>query len=268
MGILDLPAPLLSWIDGEAGLLLGPTLRLAVWAVIGALLSMMIYRELTPQRRLALIEAATLRLRRRLDRHEGELGEAMPVILRMLGLSLLRLRLVLVPALVGALPVICLFVWASTNFDAELPSDPVAVAARVKPETFTAVVTPPRPRAVVAGPAVPSVAPHAAPGAKTAAKKGQPKPHVVALDASGQVVARVILKAPVETIQKRTWWNALIGNPGGYLPADGPIDRIDLDLPRIAYLPFGPDWLRGWEALFFGVMLMSSLGLKLAFRIR
>ena len=142
MGILDLPAPLLSWADGELGLVLGPSVRLAVWAIVGALISMTIYRELTPQRRLALIEVATRRIRVRLDRHEGELGEAMPVILRMLRLSLLRLRLVLLPALVGALPVICLFVWASSTFNAKLPSDPVAVVARAKPDTFTAVVTP------------------------------------------------------------------------------------------------------------------------------
>ncbi len=266
MGILDLPAPLLSWADGELGLVLGPSVRLAVWAIVGALISMTIYRELTPQRRLALIEVATRRIRVRLDRHEGELAEAMPVILRMLRLSLLRLRLVLLPALVGALPVICLFVWASSTFNAKLPSDPVAVVARAKPDTFTAVVTPARPRALVAGPAAPSVAP--APAHPTNAKKVAPKPHVVARDPAGQVVARVALKAPVETIQKRTWWNALIGNPAGYLPANGPVDRIDLDLPRMVYLPFGPDWLRGWEALFFGVMLLSSIGLKVAFRIR
>lgn len=266
MGILDLPAPLLSWIDGELGLVLGPSLRLAAWAVVGALLSMTIYRELTPQRRLALIEAATLRVRRRLDRHEGDIGEAMPVILRMLSLSLLRLRLVLLPAVVGGLPVIFLFVWASSTFNATLPSAPVA--ARAEPATFTAVVRPPSPHAVVAGPAVPSEAPLPAPAAQAADRRGKPKPHVIALDPGGQVVARVTLRAPVETIQKRSWWNILIGNPGGYLPADGPIDRIDLDLPRIVYLPFGPDWLRGWEAFFIGVMVLSSVGLKVALRIR
>ncbi len=266
MGILDLPAPLLSWADGELGLVLGPSLRLAVWAILGSLLSMTIYRELTPQRRLALIEAATRRIRFRLDRHEGELGEAMPTILRMLKLSLLRLRLVLLPALVAALPVICLFVWASSTFNAKLPSNPVAVVARAKPDSFTAEVTPPRARPVVTAPAAPSLGPAPAHAATT--KKGPSKAHVVARAPDGQVVARVALKAPVETIEKRTWWNALIGNPGGYLPADGPVDRIDLDLPRMVYLPFGPDWLRGWEALFFSVMLLSSIAIKVTFRIR
>jgi hypothetical protein len=267
MGILDLPAPVLSWIDGELGLVLGPAFRLVIWAAMAALISMTIYRELTPQRRLAVIEVATLRIKRRLDRHEGELAEAMPIILRMLRLSLLRLRLVLLPALVGALPVICLFLWASSTFNAELPRDPVAVVAKARPDSFTAVVTPPRAHAVVAGPATSAVT-TTTPARPPVAGKGARQPHVVARDPNGQVVVRVALKAPVETIEKRAWWNALIGNPGGYLPANGPIDRIDLNLPRMVYLPFGPDWLRGWEALFFGVMLLSSIGLKLALRIR
>jgi hypothetical protein len=45
-------------------------------------------------------------------------------------------------------------------------------------------------------------------------------------------------------LQKRQWWNSLIGNPIGYLPESSPLEWIDLDLPEKEYLPFGPTWLR------------------------
>ena len=35
MGIFDLPAPLLSWLDGGLGTVAPPTLRLALWGLIG-----------------------------------------------------------------------------------------------------------------------------------------------------------------------------------------------------------------------------------------
>lgn len=246
MGILDIPIPLLNWIDGLLSSFLGPGPRLAFWAVLGAVLSMLIYRLLTPQRRIAGIERITRRLRRRLDQHEGELREGFSLIGKMLRLSLERLRLVVGPALVGALPIIFLVVWASTSFDAMLPRNSEEVTAKVVPSSYTAVVS---------------------------RRGGAPdvsgsKLHVTALDRSGQVVESLPIKAPVTQIHKWTWWNILVGNPAGYLPSDGPVDLILLDLPRARYLPFGPDWLRGWEALFFGVTLLAALALKFALKIR
>lgn len=250
MGLLDLPAPLLSWLDDLLGDLLGPAVRLALWAASGAAFSMLLYRELTPQRRIALIEKATLRVRRRLDQHEGDFVEAMPLILRMLRLSLERLRLVVGPALIGALPIVCLAVWANASYDVVMPKDAAtlsALSASALPATYKAIIIS-----------------HDDPSAT----QGSAKARVMALDRKGDVVEEVPIGARVSNIHKRAWWNFVIGNPGGYLPADGPVEAIHLDLPKAQYLPFGPSWLRGWEGLFFTVALLSSLVLKFALKIR
>jgi hypothetical protein len=59
----------------------------------------------------------------------------------------------------------------------------------------------------------------------------------------------------------------LLGNPAGYLPDHGPLERIDLEIPAKEYLPVGPAWLKAWYVLFFGVLLIASLAIKVSARI-
>ena len=68
-------------------------------------------------------------------------------------------------------------------------------------------------------------------------------------------------------IHQRRWWNALIGNPAGYLPSPGDVDAVHLGMPRPEFLPLGPEWLRGWMAYFFGVVIVLSLLLKFLWRL-
>ena len=90
---------------------------------------------------------------------------------------------------------------------------------------------------------------------------------IVVLDDAGTVVERFLLSAPVPTIHKRQWWNALIGNPIGYLPDSSRLEWIELGLPQQEYLSVGPSWLRAWYVVFFGVLLAASLAIMVAARI-
>lgn len=58
-----------------------------------------------------------------------------------------------------------------------------------------------------------------------------------------------------------------IGSPAGYLPSPGDVDAVELTLPHNEYLPFDPDWLGGWLALFFGFVALGSLLLKFLWRL-
>ena len=53
----------------------------------------------------------------------------------------------------------------------------------------------------------------------------------------------------------------------GYLPRPGDVEAVELALPREELLPVGPDWLRGWIPVFFGVLLLASLALKFIWRL-
>jgi hypothetical protein len=239
VGLLDLPAPLFGWLDGLLSSFASPSLRLVLWGVIGAVLSMGAYWLLSPQKRIAQAKADAIGARRALDAYDGEFADAWPLIGRVLSAAIRQLGLVTLPALLASLPVLTLLVWLGTAYGYTFPGD-AEIPVRTVPEA----------------------------GATRAQAVQAPAGHeVVVLDAAGTVVERISLSAPVPTIHKRQWWNALVGNPIGYLPYSSRLEWIELGLPQKQYLTVGPAWLRAWYVVFLGVLLAASLAIKVAARI-
>ena len=63
-------------------------------------------------------------------------------------------------------------------------------------------------------------------------------------------------------VAQPSWLDWLVRNPAGNLPADAPVELIEFGLPSQQLQPFGPDWLRGWEAIFFSTLIIASLWLR------
>ena len=246
MGLLDLPAPLLAWVDAALAGLIPAPLRLLLWGLFAAAISMGLYLALSPQRRIALAKADALDARAALDRFDGEFSEAWPLIRTVLGTAFRQLALITGPAILSSLPVLALLVWLSNAYGHAFPTNHADVTIRTVPQELEAHLE-------ATSPAVATSA---------------PSPHqIVVRDRAGQIVDRVSWNAPVPTLHKREWWNLLLGNPAGYLPDHSPLQRLDLELPLQHYLPVGPDWLRPWYVPFFGVLLLASLAIKVVARI-
>ncbi len=247
MGFFDLPGPLFAWVDGHVLGFLPPLARLIVWAVIGAVVSMALYWLLSPQERITRLKARLTDAQRALDAHEGEFREALPLIGATLRLALRQVAVVTVPAVLASLPLLFLLVWVYGAYAHAFP---------VPADQVNVQVTPARFQARWGASADP-------PGSANSAR-----PLLTITDEGGHVLDRITVPAPVGAISPHRWWNVFFGNPAGYLPADGPVQRIDMDWPERIYLPFGPRWLAGWEAVFFLVLVVCSVVIKFAFRIQ
>ncbi|MGH6899606.1 MAG: hypothetical protein ACREJ5_24150 [Geminicoccaceae bacterium] len=246
MGLFDLPAPLFAWFDDVLRGFAPAPLRLALWGLIAAVVSMGAYLVLSPQRRITRAKADALAARRALDAYDGDFADAWPLIRDVLRSAFRQLALVTWPAILSSLPVLALLAWMSTTYGHEFPTQSDAVEIQTVPQDLEARLE-----------TVPSVADPAAPSHH----------QIVVIDRSGHVVDRVPWQAPVPTIHKREWWNILLGNPAGYLPDHGALERIYLDIPAKEYLPLGPTWLKAWYVPFFGVLLAASLAIKVSARI-
>ena len=227
MGLLDLPAPFFDFVDRSLLGALPPLLRLILWAIAGAAVSLALYRLLSPQRRIAQAKAAALDARRRLNAHDGDLDTALPLMRQSMKAALRHVGLVFPGALIASLPVLALLVWLDATYGYQLPQDRQAPAVSVAPETYSG--------------------------------QWRPNNSIEVRDQSGAEVARLTLAEPVPHIEKRQWWNILIGNPAGYLPEQGPIDSITVALPERQYLPVGPDWLRSWATVALTALVIASL---------
>jgi hypothetical protein len=248
MGVLDVPAPLFAQLDGLLGQFAPPTARLAIWGLISALVSMGVYWLLSPQQKIAEVKAKALAARRDLDSYEGDFAGAWPRMREMLGLSLKQVGIVTGPAIVASLPVLCLLVWMSIAYGYHYPSPKSEVGVRIYPEQLEAKWT------VVYGTHQP--------------KGPSDAPRIEVRDRRGEVMETIPLPQPVTTVHKRQWWNTLVGNPAGYLPENGAIDRVEVNLPQQELLPFGPSWMRSWEFLYFTVLVLGSIAIKIAFGIK
>ena len=233
MGLFDLPAPLFRAVETLLQPL-PPAARLLLWALAAAGLSMWLYKLLSPQKRLAASEAEALAARRELNAFDGEMDEAWPMIARMFRAAGSRLWLALPPALAASLPIIALIVWLSNDYGYRFPPENAHAPAQAAPEGFHAAII----------------------------GNGAADRRVVVREPEGVVVSDVPMKAPVPVIEKYRWWNWFIANPAGYLPDGVPVERVEVRLPAFEVVPFGPSWMRGWEALFFALFLAFSLIIK------
>jgi hypothetical protein len=233
MGFFDLPAPLFDRLDSLVEVL-PPAVRLMLWGSLGAIVSMALYRWLSPQERISRGKAELAEARQRLDAHEGEFAEAGPLVRGMLRAAVVQVGRVAGPAILASLPLLSLLAWMSTRYGHAWPpfgSTPAIQTVPPLPATW-----------VAEGEAA--------------------NPHILVAGNDRRVIADVPLQAPVPVIHKRQWWNALLGNPAGYLPAQGAVERIRIDLPERQYLHFGPGWVRGWELAFFVPLLLVSVAIK------
>jgi hypothetical protein len=245
MGLFDVPAGIFSWVDaGLVGFLPAPA-RIAVWGVVGAVASLGLYWLLSPQQRMIRIAEAEQRLKRAMWEDDTAMAEGLAAASSLIRLALVRLGIVLVPVLIAALPVVSLTVWLDTQYGLALPRP--GQTASIKAEPNTAQV-----RWVAAN---------------NTGNNG-PSAHVEVLDRAGQVLQSLPIVVPIPVIEKRAWWNRLIGNPLGYLANDSPVERVEISLEKQQYLSIGPDWIRGWEALFLVTLLVGSVLLKWTLRIR
>lgn len=241
MGLFDLPEPLFTALDTRLAAFVPDSLRLVIWALLAAAVSMALYRWLSPQSRIARLKREAAEARRALNEHDGNLDEAAPLMRRMLRLSLLQMGAVTGPAVLASLPILCLLVWLSTAYGYRFPDLGADVPVETRPVKLRAAWRPPA-------------------GAGAA--------RLELSDERGALVDQLELRAPVPVIHKWQWWNALIGNPAGYVPDDAPYDSVELTLPRREYLPLGPGWARGWELPFFLVLVLGSVAIKVIFRVQ
>ncbi|MDH3472486.1 MAG: hypothetical protein OEM59_02245 [Rhodospirillales bacterium] len=247
MGLFDLAAPLFEWLDARLASLLGDYARLLLWAALGAVLSMLIYALTARSAAIAEVKRKIAALRNRLLADAADLDKPFDLgeVVRLLGLSLTHVRLTLKPALLASLPLLFLLAWVSNSFG----------------------YLEPRPGTRIEAVVVDASPPGNAASRRAALVWPAGEAATAIIDGSGAILARIEPGAPAPVLHKRVWWNTLFGNPLGYLPQESDIERVELSLQPRHFLDGYPNWLSGWEASFFAVLVLLSVAIKFAFRI-
>tara|TARA_R110000868_G_scaffold166960_1_gene401226 strand:+ start:69394 stop:70137 length:744 start_codon:yes stop_codon:yes gene_type:complete len=246
MGLLDWPAPAFDTFDSLMADAIGPFGRVLVWALICAVISMLLYKAMSPQTRIKAIKERLKEARLAMANDDGEdFAEGMKLAKAQLVQSLKLVGFVIGPAVAASLPALALIIWLDGQYSYSCPVPGQHVSISVQPENAAIEQVGINPVGFHDG-ACPVV------------------------QVPGTTDSQTYLVAPtaaIPVIQQRQWWNFVIGNPAGYLPDDGPVTQLRFDLPTQQIINVGPDWARGWELTFFLALVLGSLAIKKGFRI-
>jgi hypothetical protein len=249
VGFFDLAAPLFDAIDRTLAQTLPDLARVLLYAALAAWLSMVLYKWVSPQRRLRAVQRMTRRVQRSMLADDIEFDELMRRARRSLVLGSRQIWMTLWPTFLTALPLLFLLSWMSNRFDARLPSAGAPFKLCVLPASAGSLLQ-----------SSARLSPADDAGCHTLTWPQMLSSEVLS---DGQ---HDLLTLPIEhaigVIHKRQWWNRLFGNPIGYLPDTSAIDEIQITLPHAELTNFGPQWLRGWLASFLLVMVILSLWLR------
>lgn len=256
MGLFDLLAPFLGAVDQILETFVPDGFRLVGWGILSGWLTMLLYRRFSRQEVIAELKAAQKQLQDKIARFEGEFNELMPMLRTAFSLGFRQLGLSIGPAILATIPILFIVAWVATQFVYEAPPAGDEIAVTVEP---------------AAGELSWSASWSAWAGA-TPVDSGwtiqwPPEGKSVTLSDGDAPLLSLSDEERHGVIHKRRWWNMLFGNPAGYLPDDGTADLVRIELPERQYLPFGPDWMRGWMFAFFGTFLLASVVFKFLLRI-
>jgi hypothetical protein len=254
--LLDLFSPALSRMDRvlSESLALAPVWRIAFFAALGSVASMLLFKWLSHQDELAALKQQIKAVQKELVREQGGLNSA---LLQNLKLTGRQLWLSFWPALLASLPVLFLLVFCSNQFGVET----AAANSRV-------YVTP------IALQGSPAEYQWLGVNAQWDARKKawtfyQPEPGIRAsLMRGDQQQLSLPTAVPTNIMHRRHWWNYLIANPAGYLEATVTIGRFEINTPTRVIINWGPGWMRGWLFAFMLFLVLFSVAIKVVWKIQ
>jgi hypothetical protein len=255
MGLFDLPAPLLGFVDELLGTVLPAVVRILLWGVLAGWLTMLLYRALSNQERISILKAEQKEHQKNIAGFDGEFDELLPLVGQALGTGMRQLGLSLGPALLATIPILFIIIWVAGEFGYRQPDSGTTIAIEIEPVDADrdGLQWLPGSAAVATGDGWNITWPSA--GSQ------------VALERGGEALLQLPAGYNVPVIHKRRWWNWLMANPLGYLDDGEAVDTIHIGLPAQQFIMAGPTWMRGWMFFFFGSFLLSSIAFKLLLRI-
>ena len=255
--LFDSLNPVLALVDRLlAGLSLAPVWRIAVFAALGSLVSMLLFKKLSNQAELAKLKQEISQVQKDLVRSSDENGSLGKVLRRNLGLSGRQLWLSFWPALVASIPILFLLVFCSNQFGTEAMDS----GARVYVMPVELDGSPGDYRWIDIN------------AQWDARKKAwtfyQPEPGKTAVlmrGAEPQLIVPTVV--PTHVLHKKQWWNFLIANPAGYIDDNASAERFEFNTPTQVIINWGPKWMRGWLFAFMLFLVLFSVAIKIVWKI-
>lgn len=255
-GAINVLFPVLGFPDGAlASIGVSPVLRVVLWGAVSGAIATLFYRLVSNQDRIRCQKDVARMSRKTLSAAEdAEPADVLRLALANLRVSFRLLGMVFIPSLLSSLPVLVVMVWVSTQFAFTPLSEGQSVSLKLDRNLPGIGVT-------VDGHTIAAVEP----GTFLTRMSNDSELRITL--AGGLLFTGRVNDPPVAVVHKRKWWNFLVGNPAGYLEADGPLEEIRIQRERRRLAGGVPLWMGTWEFFYFATLMVVAFGLKRALRV-
>lgn len=228
--------------------------RVGLWGALCGGAAMLVFYLASDQKKISTLKTKSKELRKKILSLDTEDSEVKRLIKENLSVSLKLLYKVLFPALLSTLPIIVIFLWMDVYYACKVPEagDTVTVRVASNAEDITFL---PEDSFETAGPSV-----------KMCIRDNPPP---IKLMHSGKMLYQgEPWRPPTRNIIHKKYWNAVLKSEAGYLNPDiSDVDLIEFGFHRNWILKDNQSWYSRWEFLFFLTLAISSLIIKLVFKI-
>jgi uncharacterized membrane protein (DUF106 family) len=257
MGFFDLLSPLFLSFDELISPIFNPLLRVIFWAFISAVISNSIFKWLSNPEKISSLKTKLKSMQQQLNQHDGEFSEFKSLAIGTIKVSIKRMGMTFFPAMIASLPLLFVLTYLSNNYGLVTPKASEDVQYQVnwsdknnsRPLTLINKLQ----KSVVLN--------------QGSIHWPQEPQTTTLLEADTLKIVDFPL-APSPIVHKKQWWNALIGNPAGYLPAESNINSIVFEFQNLELIEFGPNWARGWLFIYFTMTIIFSFVFIILFKIK
>jgi hypothetical protein len=246
----------ISRVDLALAAFLSLGFRLCIWGLVAGGAAMAIYVLASHQQAIANLKSEIKELQNRLWSAAEIHSDYAALAAKNIKASLKLLAIVVLPALLSAVPVLVIAGWVDAHHSYTLPPPAGTVPLTFVPN-LTGLVKISPPELVRREPG--------------ALKITWPRSHHarITFTANGQALySGELFETPVPVIAKKNWLNIVFPSLAGYVNPSSPIDEIHLELPRKRIFYEVPLWASGWEFPYFLGVCVAGLALKLALKIQ
>jgi len=258
MAVFDLLSPLFSGVDNLIEPLTNEFVRICMWALVSALITSIVFKKLSNPEKITSLKVKLKTKQKELNDHDGEFSELKGLAIDTMKLSMKRMGLTFLPAMLASIPIVFVLTYLSNQYELTHPEPGESIAIHVVWEDIdsNSSTTLLKDNNVLKSGVIDSIN-WPADGQTTQLVETNNKNKIITFP------------LPVSSIiHKKQWWNNLIGNPAGYLSVESNINRIEFTYKNQEIIHFGPSWMHGWLFVFFFMTFAFSIVFLFVFKIK
>lgn len=256
MALFDLLAPVLSSIDKFIEPFTNSFIRISFWALVSALITTIVFKKLSNPKNISHLKTKLKAMQAELNQHDGEFSELKTLAIDTIKLSIKRMGLSFLPAMLASIPIVFVLTYLSNKYELAHPKDNEIVPIKITWENLKEN----NQISIIQNNKLLNS------GNITSFSWQEKNTRLVNLS-DGQDI--ITIPFPISSIvHKKQWWNTLIGNPAGYLDEKSQVSSVEFSFKHQEIIYFGPEWVRGWLFIFFFMTLGFSIIFLFLFKIK